>query len=113
MPRRRRSEGTKMREAASLTTSLSMLIRPPVFCSRPATIRKVVVLPQPLGPSKVTNSPSLTRRSTSLTATKSPNFRLTFSSTTLDIRHLIRSQGTDPFLDHPELHPSENDHHRH
>ena len=59
------------------------LIRPLVFCSRPATIRRVVVLPQPDGPSSVTNSPSATRRSTSFTATNSPNFRLTFSG-----RHL-------------------------
>src|SRR6185437_14114513 len=89
MPRRLRSEGTNTREAASLTISLSMLMRPPVFCSSPATMRKVVVLPQPDGPSRVTNSPCATRKSTSLTAMKSPKCRLTFSSTTSDIEHLV------------------------
>ena len=98
MPRRRRSDGTKTREAASLTSSLPMLIRPPVFCSRPATMRNVVVLPQPDGPSSVTNSPSLTRRSTSLTAAKSPNCRLTFSRRTLDIRHPIHHSAPTHFL---------------
>src|SRR6202161_3388594 len=106
MPRRRRSDGTNIHDAASLTISLSMLMRPPVFFSRPAPIRKVVVLPHPDGPSSVTNSPWLTRKSTSLTAAKSPNRRLTFSRTTLDIRHPVQSQPTDPFLDHAQLHPS-------
>src|ERR1700726_557295 len=113
MPRRRPSDGTKTREAASLTSSLPILIRPPVFCSRPATMRNVVVLPHPDGPSSVTNSPSLTRRSTSLTAAKSPNRRLTFSRTTLDIRHPIQLQRADPFLDHAQLHPSKTNHHNH
>src|SRR6201994_1170645 len=113
MPRRRRSDGTKMREAASLTSSLPILIRPPVFCSRPATIRNVVVLPHPDGPSNVTNSPSFTRRSTPLTATKSPKFRLTFSRTTFDIVNLSL-QRANTFLDDAELHPSKHhDQHHH
>src|ERR1700709_819070 len=115
MPRRRRSDGTKTPDAASLTTSSPMLIRPVVFCSRPASMRNVVVLPQPDGPSSVRNSPSLTRRSTSLTAAKSPNFRLTFSRMTLDIRFWLQSQGAGPYplLHDAELHPSEDDHHGH
>src|SRR5215469_10476640 len=85
MPSARCSADTNNPRSASLTTRPPMEMRPPVFCSRPATIRSVVVLPQPEGPSSVTNSPSPTRRSTPLTAANSPNLRLTFSRTTLDI----------------------------
>src|ERR1043165_714972 len=102
-----------MPRAASLTTSLPMLIRPPVFCSSPATMRNVVVLPQPEGPSNVTNSPSFTRRSTRSTATNWPKLRLTFSRITFDMSYPIRLQGVDAALDDLELHPSENDHHGH
>jgi len=38
-------------------------------CCRPATIIKVVVLPEPEGPSRVRNSPVLRLRSRSSTAT--------------------------------------------
>ena len=41
---------------------------PPVISSRPAIIRSAVVLPQPDGPTKTTNSPSSTSRSSSWTA---------------------------------------------
>src|SRR3954471_19299657 len=51
----------------SLTTVLSIRISPEVTASRPATIRKVVVLPQPEGPTKTTNSLSWICRSTSFT----------------------------------------------
>jgi hypothetical protein len=34
-----------------------MRTRPPVGASRPAMIFRIVVLPQPLGPSRVKNSP--------------------------------------------------------
>src|SRR6476469_6017168 len=107
------SAGTNRSAAASLTTRSPITITPLSLRSSPATIRKVVVLPQPDGPSSVTNSPSATRRSISFTAANSPNFRLTFSRTTFDIRHPIQSQGANPSLDDAELHPSENDHHGH
>src|SRR3954453_13388085 len=113
MPRRRRSDGTNTPDAASLTTSSPMLIRPLVLFSRPATMRNVVVLPQPDGPSSVRNSPSLTRRSTSLTAANSPNFRLTFSRMTFDITYRLQSQRAHPLLHDAQLHPSEHDHHGH
>src|SRR3989338_4653343 len=54
---------------------------PLVISSRPAIMRRVVVLPQPEGPSKTTNSPSWMLRETSLTAVTSPNFLPTFSRT--------------------------------
>src|SRR5512134_1058961 len=46
-------------------------MRPLVAGSSPATIRKVVVLPQPEGPSSVTSSPGSTLNDTSSTATTS------------------------------------------
>ena len=46
-------------------------MEPLVGISNPAIIRKVVDLPQPDGPSKVTNSPLEISKSKSLTATKS------------------------------------------
>src|SRR3954466_13103867 len=48
-------------------------IRPAVCVSRPATMRSRVVLPQPDGPRKQTNSPFATSRSMSLSASKDPN----------------------------------------
>jgi hypothetical protein len=47
-------------------------IWPLVGSSKPATIRSVVVLPQPDGPSSEKNSPSAMRRSTCSTARTSP-----------------------------------------
>ena len=43
---------------------------------KPATMRRVVVLPHPEGPSSVTNSPSPTSRSMLSTAVKAPYFRV-------------------------------------
>src|SRR3989304_32551 len=56
----------------SFTSSPSIRISPDVASSRPATIRRVVVLPHPLGPTRTTNSPSRTFRLKPSTATKSP-----------------------------------------
>jgi hypothetical protein len=58
--------------AARSVTSL-----PPIRCARrrrlePATMRSVVVLPQPDGPSSVTSSPGCTSNDTSSTAATSP-----------------------------------------
>ncbi len=59
--------------AARRVTSVSPIrMRPPDTASRPATIRSVVVLPQPEGPSSVTSSPGATRNDTSSTAVTSP-----------------------------------------
>src|SRR5262245_34065713 len=48
------------------------MMRPAVCASRPATILSSVVLPQPEGPSRQTNSPWATERLTSPSATKGP-----------------------------------------
>ena len=50
------------------TTAPPMAIEPDVGCSRPATQRSVVVLPQPDGPSRTTISPAAMRKFTSSTA---------------------------------------------
>src|SRR5205823_238211 len=60
--------------ARSFTTLPSMLISPEVMSSRPATMRSVVVLPQPDGPTSTTNSWSRISRFTSLTAWVPSNF---------------------------------------
>ena len=55
---------------------------PSVTSSKPAIIRSVVVLPQPLGPSMVKNSPSAMSRSIASTAVSSPNRLVTELRTT-------------------------------
>src|SRR5262249_42767218 len=55
----------------SLTTSPSTAIFPALTSSRPAIIRKVVVLPQPEGPTSTTNSLSAMSRSMPRTASVS------------------------------------------
>src|SRR5947207_2989916 len=60
--------------ARLLTTLPSMLTSPEVISSRPATMRSVVVLPQPEGPTSTTNSRSRISRFTSFTACVPSNF---------------------------------------
>ncbi len=57
-------------------------MRPDVGSSKPPIMRRVVVLPQPDGPSSEKNSPSRTSRSMWSTATTSPNFLTTSTSRT-------------------------------
>src|SRR6266436_4917067 len=64
MPMSRSRGGTKMPRAGDDTRCPAMLISPEVGCSRPATQRKVVVLPQPDGPSRTTISPAGTTKLT-------------------------------------------------
>src|ERR1700754_3876088 len=64
MPRSRCRGGTRMPRPGDDTTRPAMLISPPVGCSSPATQRKVVVLPQPDGPSSTTISPAGTEKLT-------------------------------------------------
>src|SRR5262249_35143028 len=68
MPMLRLRGGTSRLRAGSETTAPPMAIVPEVGRSRPATQRKVVVLPQPDGPSSTTISPASTRKLTSSTA---------------------------------------------
>ena len=58
--------------ARSVTSLPPIRMRPLDTASSPATMRSVVVLPQPDGPSSVTSSPGATRNDTSSTAVTSP-----------------------------------------
>src|SRR6266702_154141 len=64
MPRSRDRGGTRIPRAGDDTSLPPILISPPVGCSRPATQRSVVVLPQPDGPSSTTISPAGTAKLT-------------------------------------------------
>ena len=68
MPMSRSRGLTSMPRSGSDTTRSPIEMRPPVGCSRPATQRKVVVLPQPEGPSRTTISPAGTSKLTPSTA---------------------------------------------
>src|ERR1700758_3334156 len=64
MPRSRERGGTSTPCAGDDTTLPPIDISPSVGCSRPATQRSVVVLPQPEGPSSTTISPAGTAKLT-------------------------------------------------
>src|SRR5438067_7992473 len=72
----------RSRGARSFTTRLPMTMSPLVCFSRPAIMRRSVVLPQPEGPRRTRNSPSRVERSTPSTAVCSwKTFRIAFVST--------------------------------
>src|SRR6187455_372854 len=68
MPMLRNRGGTCTPLSGAATVSPPIEIVPPVGCSSPAMQRKVVVLPQPEGPSSTTISPAAMRKLTSSTA---------------------------------------------
>src|SRR3981189_3634295 len=65
-----------------LTIVSSIRMSPEVMASRPAIMRKVVVLPQPEGPTKTTNSFAWICRSTSFTTWLRSNFLLSLRTMT-------------------------------
>src|SRR4051812_3344836 len=79
--------------ARLFTTLPSMLMSPELISSRPATMRSVVVLPQPEGPTSTTNSRSRISRFTSLTACVPSNFLLRFVSFTCATRSPLDRAG--------------------
>src|SRR5580658_7597431 len=102
-----------MLRRGSLTRRDPIEIRPPVDSSSPATMRSVVVFPQPEGPSRVTNSPASTRRSMPSTATNPSNARETFSRTRSDTTTNPLSEVADVMLDQAKLDPPEQEHQQH
>src|SRR5260370_37403279 len=71
-----------------------MTTSPEVARSSPAIMRKVVVLPQPDGPSRQTTSPAATSRSTSRTATKLPKRLVSRLSAIVDMGSALdRAEG--------------------
>src|SRR6187200_751629 len=67
----------------SLTTRSPIRNSPLEISSSPAIIRRLVVLPQPDGPTRTMNSPSPISRLRSFTAWKSPYILLTLSNVTV------------------------------
>ena len=65
------------------TSPIKML--PSSMASRPAIMLRVVDLPQPEGPRRVTNSPGSTRTFSRLTATTRPKRFVRFSKTSAGI----------------------------
>src|SRR5919197_5527416 len=72
MPSARFSGGTLIRRSAEYTVRCSISTLPASGFSKPATMRSVVVLPHPLGPSRVSTSPCRTPNETSSTAVTRP-----------------------------------------
>src|SRR5262245_54370496 len=77
MPRLRWLGATNTRRAAEATRRPRRAISPASGRSRPATRRRVVVLPHPLGPSRVNTSPRPTRSEAPSTAGAPPKSLLT------------------------------------
>src|SRR5580700_1278308 len=74
---------SRSRGGRLLTTRSPIRTSPLVISSRPAIMRNAVVLPQPDGPTRHTNSPSLISRLRLLTASAPPpSYRLVRSSRT-------------------------------
>src|SRR5882762_8744307 len=63
---------SRSRGARSVTSRPPMRISPEVASSRPPTMRRTVVLPEPDGPTSTRTSPSATSRSSEETATAPP-----------------------------------------
>ena len=76
MPVERKWGGT------AVTGLPSMRISPELGLSKPAIMLRTVVLPQPLGPSRVRTSPRRMASSSSCTASTAPKLLLTRTSST-------------------------------
>ena len=72
MPIWRSCAGTSSPSAGAETRRPPIEMRPPVACSSPAMQRRVVVLPQPEGPSRETNSPTAISKDTPPMAVTGP-----------------------------------------
>jgi hypothetical protein len=82
---RRLSGGTD--KVGDDSTRLSISIVPALGEMKPAIMRRVVVLPQPDGPSSDTNSPVSSASEKSSTAVNGPNVLETLRSTSLAISY--------------------------
>src|SRR5262252_8870548 len=80
----------RSRGSRSLTMRPSMRISPEVGSSKPAIMRRVVVLPHPDGPTNTTNSPSSITKFRFLTASTAPNDLLRLTSS-------MRAKGLSPY----------------
>jgi len=70
---------------ASVTSTPPIETVPAVGRSKPAIVRRVVVFPQPEGPTSVTNSPRSISRSTSSTASTPPGYRFVMPDSAMSL----------------------------
>ena len=89
--------------SSSFTTSSPMTISPEVGVSRPEIMLRVVVFPQPDGPTMMRNSPSSIRRFTPATATTDPKC-LTSSRRTISATEFLPRIDRSPVLRSPHPH---------
>src|SRR5262245_27669907 len=100
----------------SFTTRPPIEIVPALICSRPATTRSAVDLPQPDGPTRIRNSPSGTSRVSPSSATTGPGYTLVAPSnvtlaTRLALQPLRRDAADEVPLRQQEQHDQRD--HRH
>src|SRR5256885_3482373 len=100
----------RSRGGRSETSRSPMRTVPPSIRSRPARHRSSVVLPQPDGPSRTMNSPSRTRRATSLRAIVFPKTLRTDSNATLD---MFSSPTRSPKIEQVLAHEEDEEERRH
>src|SRR5438874_2014563 len=83
---------SRSRGSRSVTSRSPIVIVPPEIVSRPASMRRSVVLPQPDGPTRTMNSPLSIVRLTSSTAVTPPGKTFVTSSNAirLNLRHRLR-----------------------
>src|ERR1700722_18210401 len=97
----------RRRALRCVTSRPSMQIDPWVGVSNPAIMRRVVVLPQPLGPRKATSSPRSTLRLKSLTTTSAPKvLQMPVSARNILAPDAGHRSATDE-LDEPEAGPGQ------
>src|SRR6185437_12750753 len=81
----------------SLTTLPPIAMSPRVMFSSPAIIRSKVDLPQPEGPTRITNSPSAMSTETPCSTSVVPNALRTFAIVTVAMLGVVASQRPAPF----------------
>src|SRR5262249_47939182 len=113
MPISRLLPGTKMPSAEENTLRSPMTISPSSGRSRPATLRSVVVLPQPDGPSSVKKLPGLTSKLTPASASTPPSRVLKdfFKFATRIISNLLQAEAAAYAPGDQAHHRNQNDHH--
>src|SRR3954451_24318646 len=86
---------SRSRDGTWLTTRSPIRTAPPEISSSPATIRSAVVLPQPDGPTRTTNSPSAMSRSSESTALVPSAYTFVTSSRTTSATRLPRDSSCE------------------
>src|SRR5215470_6320781 len=101
--------GTATPLAASNTTRPPISMRPTSGVSRPATHLSVVVLPQPEGPSRLTNSPPAAMKLTSSMTSLSPKRLLSPSTRMLMPMPFLRSSCRAEHVARDQCHDRDDD----